>query len=220
VDGQHIVALDERGVVHWFDADLHLVWKQHFQPRPLAVALAPLGHAVALSDESGVRVLDHQGRESWRGSTPRPIRHLVWVPETDALVVAAEFGFVAAFDAKGSFLWRDGLVAHIGGLVVRGDGSECLLACFSDGVRHHVSDRPGCPPLAGTPPCRALDASYHADILCLVSLTGQLVRLVRSAAIWSHTHSLDSPVCGLACDSLAQRAVLASESAELSLVQF
>lgn len=221
VDGQRIAVLDERGVVHLLDEEFQSVWKRRFVPAPQSLRLAPLGHGLAVADETGLCVLDGQGRERWRSPTPRALRHLAWVPETDAVVGAAEFGFVGAFDGNGKPLWRDGLVAHIGGLAVRGDGQECLMACFNDGVRQHESDRPGCLPVAGTPPCRALDASYSMDVLFLVDLPGQqLIRYVRSPQVVQQTYTSDRGITALASDSLAQRVVLATQAAELSLVLF
>ena len=47
-----------------------------------------------------------------------------------ALVASADYGLVGSFDVRGEWRWRDGLVAHVGGLAVNGDGDQLVLVGF------------------------------------------------------------------------------------------
>ena len=48
--------------------ELDLVWERSLPHRPVAVALDPLGKALAVADEAGVHVFDDTGRAIWRHS--------------------------------------------------------------------------------------------------------------------------------------------------------
>jgi hypothetical protein len=212
-----LVTIDERNRLLGFSSELEQLWHLPWD-RPLrAVAVAPLGQQFAVADDQGVSVMNTRGERLWRTITPRPLHHLAWIPETLSLVGAADLGLLCGFDRGGTIRWREGLMTHIGSLAVRGDGHEILLACFSDGIRVRQQDRSGCPLLAGSTPCRALAASYSADVLFTLDLEARgLERLDRGTG-GKQVIRRDSQVSDFASDAAGQTLVVGTAGGELSL---
>lgn len=201
-DATAFVGADARRV-QWLGEQLGVVWEKALSHKPTAVALAPLGQWLALSDESGtLGVFDHAGRECWTATTPGPLRHLAWIPETGHLVAAAEFGLVCLFDAKGRLLWRDGLVAHVGSVSVSGDGSRIILACFTEGIRVYGLDQPRPTTLPETIACRTLSASYSTEVMLAVSLDGSELSSHDKSGRRLTQGSVSSTVGSIALDAL------------------
>ncbi|MFQ3648939.1 MAG: hypothetical protein SNJ75_01295 [Gemmataceae bacterium] len=214
---QLILATDNNNRLVVLSAELELLW-QRVWDRPLhAVAVAPLGQYLAVADEGGVTVLTEQGEPIWRRATPRALHHLAWVPETLALVGAADLGFVCCFDRAGTLLWQEGLPSHLGGVSVSGNGQETLLACFSDGIRRRSTERPGTTILNGSSPCRSLIASYSADVLITLALSGRSVERFERSSGSKQTVQREAAITAVASDAFGQSVVLATSAGELSL---
>ncbi len=116
-DGRTVAAVGKRGQLWLLTADFVRVLERPLERCPMAVALSSFGERVAVADDAGgLHVYDRSGHIVWRETVARPLVHLAFTPEAGALVGAAEFGLVCAFDAGGQCLWRDGLVAHFGAM--------------------------------------------------------------------------------------------------------
>jgi WD40 repeat protein len=168
-DGSALAAVGERGEVWRLKPDLTPRGVVRFKQRATACALDSFGNYLAVADSGGeLRIFNAAGKTVCRTSTPRPLFHLAFIPEQRLLIGCADFGFIGCFDIKGRCVWRDGLVSHVGGLAVNGDGSRIVLACFSDGLRCYNLDGKQQPPVPADEPCRLVATSYDGrrTIIC------------------------------------------------------
>lgn len=201
-DGRSVLTAGTAGQIGRHTMDLVPVWEKKLPRRPVAVALDHLGQRAAVADDGGgLLVLDDRGRRCWQATTPRPLVHLAFVPEAPVLLGAAEYGLVCAFDAAGSVLWRDGLVAHVGELAVTGVGDRAILACFTQGLccyHPHTGARSA---LAQASPARLAAVSYRGDRLVTVGLEAQLV-LRRTDGEPVESYTLPARPSAVALDAL------------------
>jgi hypothetical protein len=208
-DGSAWVAVGDRGEVWWLAPDLSTRWEGSLPGPALAAALEPFGQYLAVADTRGnVCVFTRLGRPVFRVQSHRPLHHLAFAPQAPALVGAADFGLVAAFDLTGRWLWRDGLVVHVGALTVSGDGRQVLLACFSEGILCYGKGGKKQGRLAVPEPCRLVSGSFDGLAL-LVAGMGNRVMLLDSAGNVVSDHALERPAAGLALGALADTAALA-----------
>jgi hypothetical protein len=188
--------------------DLMPRWDCPLPQPPVGLALSPLGERLAIACAGGaLHVLDGKGRPCWQADTPRPLRHLAFVPERPILVGSADFGLVMCFDAAGQCLWRDGLVAHVGSLAVSGDGDPIVLACFSDGLCCYAVGR-GTPqrlPLPG--PCPLAAVSYVGDTFLTAERSARVCLRKRDGRVLDEWEA-EAPPVALALAALADYAVL------------
>jgi WD40 repeat protein len=188
--------------------DLAPQWRRSLRERITALALEPLGRQIAVADASGtLRLLDQRGRSQWQATTPRPLHHLVFVPEKPLLVGAADFGLVVCFGTSGECLWRDGLVAHIGSLAVNGDGMSILLACFSDGLYRYSAAGSGQERILLDGACHLAALSYAGDSLLTADRSNRF-SLRDSKGTIGQQISLESPIVALALGAMGDYAVV------------
>ncbi len=174
-DGRSIAAVGSRGQVWLLTADFVRVFDRPLPRPPVAVAVAPLGDRIAVADGGGgLLVFDRRGQVVWRAEVARPLVHLAFVPEAAALVGCAEFGLVCAFDRAGACLWRTGLVAHVGGLAVSGDGGRIVLACFTEGLSCYSLAQARRVALARAAPSRLVALDYRCEVTVTVGLANEL----------------------------------------------
>ena len=175
-DGRTFAAATANGGVLVLRGLLTPGWERAVPRRPVATALEALGRLLAVADEAGgLYVFDADGREVWKTSTARPLLHLAWVPETAALFGCAESGLACLHDHAGKLLWRDGLMANVGGIAASGDGKSLLAACFTEGLKRYGAE-PG-KPTAIPAAARQVAASYAGTVLATVALDGTTVAL-------------------------------------------
>jgi hypothetical protein len=170
-----VVGGSQKPLICWMAPDLSPRWQRSLPRAATAVAMEPLGRAVAVADAGGtLHLIDAGGRTQWQATTPRPLHHLAFVPEKPILAAASDFGLVLCFGASGECLWRDGLVAHVGSLAVNGEGNCLLLACFSDGLVRYRAE--GAPPqrIALETACHFADVSYAGDRLLTADQTQRI----------------------------------------------
>ena len=218
-DGRTVAAVGRKGEVWLLTADLVPIWQRALPRRPVALALDHLGTRLAVADEAGgLHLFDRAGKLRWQVSAARPLAHLAFVPEAGALVGAAEFGLVGAFDGSGHCVWRDGLVAHVGGLSVSGDGRRIVLACFTGGLCRYALDRPQHELFADAGPARLAALSYTGDVLVTADLERTLSRRGPDLAVRA-TLALPGAPVGLAVEALGEAAVCALASGQLVRVE-
>jgi outer membrane protein assembly factor BamB len=209
-DGSALVAGGKDGDVWSLAPDLMPRWHYPLGQRLEAVAADPLGHYVAAADAGGgLSLLTRKGRLVWKVQTPRPLRFLAFVPEAPFLLGCADYGLVACFDVKGTMVWRDGLVAHVGALAASGDGSTIALACFTDGLYRYSlkGPPPARQPLSGDNPCRLVALSYDGHSVLTTGLSSGVLLLDERGRVRGE-HNLDAPASALALAALADRAVV------------
>lgn len=204
----YIVAGSQSPAVYWLAPDLTPRWQRPLPHRITALAVEPLGRRIAVADAGGtLHLMDGRGRTLWQATTPRPLHHLAFVPESPVLVGAADFGLVLCFGASGECVWRDGLVAHVGSLAVNGDGSCILLACFSDGLYRYSATGPQQQRISLDSPCHFAALSYAGDCsltadrqkrICLRDSKGDLCDQI----------SLEAPAVTAALSALADYALV------------
>src|SRR5205807_8732369 len=97
-----------------------------------------------------------------------------FVPGAPTLCGSADYGHVGSFNLRGDWLWRDGLVARVGGLSISGDGTQLLLACFSEGLRRYDKDGKPLPTLALAEPSQLVAQSYDGATILAAGLSTQL----------------------------------------------
>lgn len=188
--------------------DLALRWQRSLSQRATAVAVEPLGRCVAVADAGGtLRLMDARGKTMWKATTPRPLHQLAFVPEKPILVAAADFGLVLCFGAPGECLWRDGLVAHVGSLAVSEDGSNVLLACFSDGLYRYNTEGAQPQRIPLETPCHLAALSYAGDCLLTADRKQHLSVRDNKGDIREQI-KLDSPAVAVVVGALADYAVV------------
>lgn len=167
-----------RGEVWWLDPDLTARWQRRMEFPACAAAMDSFGQYAAVCDQKGwLRVYNRLGDVVFLLSSPRPLLHLAFAPETARLFASADYGLVACFDLTGRWLWRDGLVSHVGGLAVRGDGDLLLLAGFSDGLHCYRGDGQKVPPVSVGEACARAVMSFDGDRLLAAGMNHRLMLL-------------------------------------------
>jgi hypothetical protein len=213
-DGSHFAAVGRHGQVWLLTPDLAVCRERAVGGPATAVALDPFGRHLGVADGAGrLHLLGGDGRALWTTTTPRPLRHLAFVPERPVVVGSADFGLVVCLDAAGALLWRDGLVATVGSLAVSGDGAALVLACYSDGLYCYGVDRPRpqrlpSPADAAAGACHLAAVSYSGDALLVAGLENRITLTNRAGTVLGQ-HVADGPVVGLILGPLGDYAVAA-----------
>jgi hypothetical protein len=209
-DGSACSAFSTAGDLWWLAPDLTTRWQVSMPAAALAVAVDPLGHyvAVALADERGSLHIYQGAKAVMTVSCPRPVHHLAFVPQEPLLVASADYGFVGAFDLAGRCVWRDGLVAHVGGLAVTGDGNQLVLACFSEGLQRYGAGGRRLERLSLEESCRLVAISFAGQQVLVGGLSKRLL-LLNSAGKTLATHALDQSAIALALGPLGDYCVIA-----------
>jgi hypothetical protein len=207
-DGSAYAGVGGKGEVYWLAPDLMPRWEKVLPNPALAVALDPFGQYLAASDAKGLlRIYDRAGRAVCKVESPRPLHHLAFVAAAPVLVAAADYGLVACLDLAGNWVWRDGLVAHVGSLSVTGGGERLALACFSEGIQSY--DRAGKRlegrSLAG--PVRLAALSFDGERI-LASFAAKQVHLLDGEARELTSLGVERSVTALAMGALADSAVV------------
>ena len=115
-DGSAFAAAGIRGEVWWLAPDLSVRWERVVPDKALAAAMDPFGQYLAVADaRSHLRIFNRLGHLVTQIESPRPLHHLAFVPAAPYLVASADYGLVTCLDLAGRWVWRDGLVVHIGG---------------------------------------------------------------------------------------------------------
>jgi hypothetical protein len=208
-DGSAYAAVGSKGEVYWLAPDLMPRWQKVLPNPAVAVALDPLGQYLAASDIKGrLRIYDRRGQAVCKVESPRPFHYLAFVPAAPVLVAAADYGLVAGLDLAGNWLWRDGLVAHVGSLAVTGDGASIALSCFSDGIHRYdlAGKRQEARTLAG--PVRVACLSFDGSRL-LAAFQSKQVHLLDGEARELGSLTVERSVVGLALGALADSAAVA-----------
>jgi hypothetical protein len=206
-DGSAFAIGGSPGAVCWLAPDLAPRWQQSLPQRVTAIALEPLGRYVAVADAGcTLHLLDERGRVVWRATPPRPLAHLAFVPEKPVVIGAADFGLVVCFGSSGECLWRDGLVAHVGSLAVRGDGDGVLLACFGDGLYRYGATGPPQQRIPLDAPCSLAALSYTGDWLLTASRDRRASLREREGSLRDQ-FSFESAIVSLALGALGDYGV-------------
>jgi hypothetical protein len=206
-DGSAWAAVGSRGEVWWLAPDLTTRWQRAVPAAAVAATLDPFGQYLAVADARGnLHILDRLGRLVCRAHSPRPLLHLAFGPS--AVVGSADYGLVACLDLGGRWLWRDGLVAHVGSLAVSGDGGQILLACFSEGVLRYDGQGKKRGRSPAPEPCRLVSVSFDGRLVLVGGLTSRLL-LLDPAGNTLANHQLEKPPAAAALSPLAENAVIA-----------
>jgi WD40 repeat protein len=219
-DGSAYAAAAKEGDVWWLAPDLMPRWQRSPGQRVEGLAVDPLGRYLAVAASAGVTLLTREGKTIWQTETPRPLRHLAFVPEKPFLLGAADFGLVVCLDAtNGKLIWRDGLVANVGSLATNGDGSAVVLACYSDGLCRYAL---GGPPPERQPlsePCRAACLSYDGRLILAAGL-GREIRLLDHRARTRGEHRPESSATALVLSPLGDRMVVGTATGQVSCLKW
>lgn len=208
-DGSAYAALGSQGEVCWLAPDLMPRWQCVLPARAVAAALDPLGQYLAVSDIKGnLHVFDRLGKPVRQIDCPRPLQHLAFVPTTGNIVGAADYGLVACFNVDGTWLWRDGLVAHVGSLTLTGGGERILLACFTEGLLSYDLTGKKLGKVEVAAACRLASLSFDGRLTLVAWLTKQLVVLDADGRNLG-AHSCDQPVIALALGPLGSTGCVA-----------
>src|SRR5262249_35684559 len=137
-DGSALAAIGAGSEVWWLAPDLSVLWESKLPASALAVAIDPFGQYLAVGDDrGGLHIYDRHGRTVRQIDSPRALHHLAFVPTAAYLVASSDFGLVACLDMSGRWIWRDGLVMHVGSLAVSGTG-DLFLACYTEGLQRYA----------------------------------------------------------------------------------
>jgi hypothetical protein len=208
-DGSAYVAVGGRGEVWWLAPDLMTRWERSVPAPALTAALDPFGQYVAVANGRGtVHVLNRLGDTVCRIQSPRPLHHLAFVASAPLLLGAADYGLIACFELTGRCVWRDGLVAHVGGLSVSGDGGQVAMACFTEGILRYNSAGAKLGRLPVNEACRLVSSSFDGRVLLVASLSSRLL-LVEAGGKTVCTHRVETPVVSLALAALGDAALVA-----------
>jgi hypothetical protein len=206
-DGSSYAAVGTRGEVWWLSPDLMPRWRRVLQHPAVAAALDPFGEYLAVADNrGGLHLLDRQGRTLLDTQAARSLHHLVFVPEQPLLLGAADFGLVVCYALTGRCLWRDGPVAHIGGLASSGDATRIAAACFTDGVRLYTPTGQKRDSIVLDEPCQAVALSWDGELL-LAATRGKRLLLLSTNGRIRATFPLESAIAAIALDALGAYAL-------------
>lgn len=228
-DGSVFVAGSKDGDIWSLAPDLMPRWHSSLGQRIGVVAVEPAGRYIAVSEASGgLSLLTRKGHLVWKVQTPRPLRFLAFLAEVPFLVGCADYGLVACFDAKGTMVWRDSPVAHVGALAAAGDGSVIAVACFTDGLyRYSVKGPPPArQPLPGNHACRLLALSYDGRTVLTAGMEarsageGNPVLLLNDRGQVRGEHRLEAPASALALGALADRAVVGTADGRILCIRW
>jgi hypothetical protein len=208
-DGSAVIAVSQAGSVWWLAPDLTTRWQKSLPAAALAAGLDPFGQYVAVADERGnLHIVQRGGDAVITIHCPRPVYHLTFIPEHPLLVASADFGFIGAFDLAGRCAWRDGLVSHVGGLAVTGDGSQVVLACFTDGLQRYGGGGQRLERLAQEETCRLVAIDFSGKHLLVGGSTKRLLLLDTVGKVLA-THELEQAAIALALGPLGNYSVAA-----------
>jgi hypothetical protein len=208
-DGSAYAAVGARGELFWLAPDLMPRWERNLPHPGVTVALDPFGQYVAASDARGnLHVFTRLGQSVCQVESPRPLHHVAFVPTGTVVIGAADYGLVACFDLAGKWIWRDGLVAHVGSLSVTGDGGVIALACFSEGLQRYDISGKRLEKLSMPGPCRLASLSFEGDRI-LAAYQNRQVHLIDAAGVELSSQTFEHSVTAIALGALADTAYVA-----------
>jgi len=207
-DGSSFVAVSTAGELWWLAPDLTIRWQQKLSCAVLAVALDSYGNYLALADERGrVNLITRAGERLLKLACARPLRHLAFAPGMPIIFGSADYGLVCAMDLLGHWRWRDGLVAHVGSLAVRGTDAQVVLSCFSSGLQRYQADGRNLGATSVNESCQLVAISFDGQRTLVVGPT-QLHLLAENGQVLA-THRPSKPVLAVALTALGEHAVVA-----------
>jgi hypothetical protein len=208
-DGSACAAVGARGEIWWLAPDLTISWERNAAQRVVARAMDPFGQYLAVADAGcHLQLLDRRARRVWEIQCPRPFHHLAFVPAAPYLIAGSDYGLVACLDFQGKWVWRDGLVAHIGALTVSGDGEEVQLACFTEGLHRYTRNGTKKERRAVPEPCRMASLSFDGQRVLVTGLSRR-VHLLHVQGDTIGTHICEKSPVGVALGALGELAVVA-----------
>jgi hypothetical protein len=214
-DGSAYAAVGGRGEIWWLAPDLMTTWESVVPKPAVAVAMDPFGQYLAVADAGGhLHLFDRKARPIFQVESPRPFHHLAFVPAAPFLLGSSDYGLVACLDLAGNWVWRDGLVAHIGALTVSGDGERIFLACFTEGLQHYTLTGKKQDRQATSEPCRLAALSFDGQLTLVAGLSGRLQLLDAEGRLVA-AHALDKPPVAIALGALGDSATVALDDGRL-----
>jgi hypothetical protein len=218
-DGSACACASERGEMWRLTPDLMPRWSSRLPNGAVACALDPFGRKLAVADAScGLHFFDLNGKVVGHTQTPRPCVHLAFIPEEPLLIGCADFGFIGCFELSGNCVWRDGLVANVGGMGVNGDGSRIVLACYTDGLRSYSLDGRQHAAIPLAEPCRQVALSYDGKRALVAGLSSRVFVVDREGQTVS-THDLDASPVAVGMTALGDVFFAALADGRLTAVQ-
>jgi hypothetical protein len=212
------VAAGQHGEVWWLTPDLSPRWEQAFPNKVVAAALDPFGQYLALGDtRSQLYFVDRQGRRLSQIESPRPFHHLAFVPAAPYLLGCSDYALVACLELHGTpgmgapplrWIWRDGLVAHIGALAVSGDGETILLPCFTDGLQRYSLAGKKLDRIPVSEPCSLAAVSFDGRLTVVAGLSSRIQVLDEEGKSLT-SFTLERPALALTVTALGDQAFVA-----------
>lgn len=130
-----VVALDGGRLV-CIDSKLQRRWEVELTGDVMALAVSPYGSHLAVSTESShVHIVTTDKKEVGKFETTRPLEHLHFLWERQAILGSAEFGHLCCHSLDGEEEWNERIMNNVGNMVVTGDGKRILLSAFNHGVQ-------------------------------------------------------------------------------------
>jgi hypothetical protein len=215
-DGSAYAACGGREI-WWLKPDLMTAWHRVLPHGVLTAALDSFGTHLAVADtQGGLRVFDLRGEPVFSVQSPRPFHHLAFLSTAARLLACADYGLVACLDMNGQWIWRDGLVAHIGDFAVSDAADVLLLACYSEGLQGYSVDgkKHGHQGVGG--PCRLVDLSFDGTLTLTAGLSDRLQVLDGKGALMG-SHVCGSAPVALKLAALGDRAAVALADGTLAV---
>ncbi|HEV3204566.1 MAG TPA: hypothetical protein VGY77_09290 [Gemmataceae bacterium] len=218
-DGSAFAAVGTQGEIWWLAPDLMTTWRHTMPERTVAAALDPFGHYLAVADAGGrLHLYDRNGGSIFQIQTPRPLHHLGFVPASPFLLGAADFGLVGCLDMAGHWVWREGLVAHIGALSCSGDGAAIVLACYTEGLQRFSLAGKKLAPWQIGEASRLVSQSFDDQRLLAAGLGERLYQLDAEGRTLS-TLDLDQPPVAITVSALGTGAAVASANGRITFLE-
>jgi hypothetical protein len=215
-DGSAYGACGARGEVWWLRPDLSTAWEAAVPRCAIACALDSFGQHLAVSDANGgLHLFDANAHVIFCLQSPRPFHHLAFAPSEPHLFACADYGLVACIDPIGRWMWRDGLVAHMGGISVSGKPENVFLACYSECVQRYTFDGKRDGTFAARDSSRLVAVSYEGNVVVTAGLT-ERIHLLDSDGNSIGTHVCDSAPVALSVSAIGDHVVLAHADGRLT----
>jgi hypothetical protein len=203
-NGSGVVAAGSLGQLWWLAPDLSVRWERSLPARPVSAAVDPFGQYIAVSDvRGGLRIFDCYGRPIVETQSPRPFQHLTFVPGAPYLIGSADFGLVACLTLNGDWVWRDGLVIHVGAVAVTGSGDQIICACFTEGLQRYALPGEKLVPFSTVEPWRLVAVSFDGQRILVGGMSPKL-HLLDSTGKTVQTFTLEAPPMAMAMDPLGR----------------
>ena len=214
--GRCYAAVTRDGNLFVLNADLSIQKQGYLRTGVASLALDPHGNYLLFSDLDGILgMADLEGKTAWLEKAVCSFVYLTFMPILPFVVGGSRLGLVTCYDFNGNCVWTNGPVSHVGGLAVRGADGLCVLACFSEGLRHYSYAGKDLGRRRLLEPCRIVAVPFASELFLTAGFSSRLSLVDESGMLLAQTSLEESPA-HLALSAAADQAFVTFQSGEMA----